>query len=83
LLIVRVSIIDFFDIPCYIGVQMAIDRTQIIRKYKGLWVGLKSDRRTVVASGKTVRQVLRAAEKKGVTKPILFKVPTRVIPYIG
>jgi len=62
---------------------MAIDWTNICKKYKGLWVGFKSDEKTVVASGKTIKEVIRKSETKGYTDPILFKVPTKIMPYIG
>lgn len=62
---------------------MAIDWTHIYKKYKGLWVGLKDDEVTVVASGKTVKDVMEKSKKKGFVSPILFRVPTRIIPYIG
>lgn len=61
----------------------AIDWTKIYQKYKGLWVGLKDDEKTVVASGKTVKEVMQKAQKKGHKEPILFRVPTKIIPYIG
>ena len=62
---------------------MAIDWTDICIQYKGLWVGLKDDEKTVVASGKTVKDVMEKARKKGYAQPILFRVPTKIIPYIG
>lgn len=62
---------------------MAIDWTEIVEKYKGLWVGLKDDEKTVVASGSTVREVIDQAKKLGYDKPILFRVPTEVLPYVG
>ena len=62
---------------------MAIDWTNIYKKYKGLWVALKSDEKTVVASGKTVKDVMTKSQKKGYEKPILFRVPAKIIPYIG
>lgn len=62
---------------------MAIDLTKICKKYKGLWIGLKNDEKTVVANGKTVKEVMEKAQKKGCSAPILFRVPTRVMPYIG
>ncbi len=48
---------------------MAIDWTNIYKKYKGLWVGLKD--------------VMEKSKKKGFNSPILFRVPARIIPYIG
>ncbi len=62
---------------------MAIDWTRIFKAYKGLWVGLKSDEKTVVASGKTVKEVMNKAKEKGHPLPILFRVPTKIMPYIG
>ncbi len=62
---------------------MVIDWTDIYKKYKGLWVALKDDKKTVVASGKTVKQVMDRAQEKGYAQPILFRVPTKVIPYVG
>lgn len=62
---------------------MAIDWKALITKYKGLWVGLREDEKTVVASGKTVKDVLRKSEEKGYKNPILFRVPTKVVPYVG
>lgn len=62
---------------------MAIDWTNIVHKYKGLWVALKDDEKTVISSGKTVKEVMEKAKKKGFSIPILFRVPTEVVPYIG
>lgn len=54
---------------------MAIDWTEICQKYRGLWVGLKEDEKTVVASGKTIEEVMRRAKEEKYPKPILFRVP--------
>lgn len=62
---------------------MAIDWTRIYRKYKGLWVALKSDEKTVVASGKTAKEAWDVAQKKGFLKPILTRMPSKLIPYVG
>lgn len=62
---------------------MAIDWTKIYNHYKGLWVALQDDERTVVGSGKTAKEVLSQAEEKGYRKPILFRVPTEIVPYVG
>lgn len=61
----------------------AIDWSKNFKKYKGKWVAMKSDQLTVVAAGKTAKEVLQEARKKGLLHPILFKVPTQIIPYIG
>ena len=54
-----------------------IDWTLLFKKYKGKWVGLKSDQKTVVAYGQTVEEVMDKSIKKGTKKPILFKVPQK------
>ncbi len=62
---------------------MAIDWTKIYKKYKGLWVALKNDQKTVIAADETVKGVVKKANKKGFKEPILFHVPAKVIPYVG
>ncbi len=62
---------------------MAIDWTKNFKKYKGLWVALKNDQFTVVASGQSVKDVLLKAKNKGNNDPILFRVPSQIIPQIG
>ena len=60
----------------------AIDWTHLT-KYKGLWVGLKDDEVTVVASGKTLDEVLDKAQKNGYPNPILYKVPLKEMYFVG
>lgn len=62
---------------------MTMNWTKNYERYKGLWVALKSDQKTVVSSGKTVDETVEKAKKKGLKNPILFKVPTSIIPYVG
>jgi hypothetical protein len=62
---------------------MAIDWTKIYKKYKGLWVALDEKERKVVAFDKEAKKAFEKARKKGVKIPILFKVPTEIIPYVG
>jgi len=58
--------------------------TKVVKKYKGLWVGLKDDQRSVVASGKTPREVIKKAHLAGYKKtPVLFRVPSKIMPFIG
>ena len=52
----------------------AINRTAMAKKYKGKWVALKADRKTVVAAGKNVAEVLRLAQDKGVKMPIITRM---------
>ncbi len=62
---------------------MAIDWTNIYKKYKGLWVALKKDEKTVIASGKTAKEAWQNAQDKGFKKPILSRMPAKLIPYVG
>ncbi|MDZ4221419.1 MAG: DUF5678 domain-containing protein [Patescibacteria group bacterium] len=62
---------------------MAIDWTKIYEQYKGLWVALKDDEVTVLASGKTAKEAWDRAREQGHGKPIMFRVPTEITPYIG
>ena len=62
---------------------MPIDWTNICKKYKGMWVALLDDQQTVVGSGNSIAKALKGARKKGHTDPIIMRVPTKVLPYIG
>ncbi|MDZ4285289.1 MAG: DUF5678 domain-containing protein [Patescibacteria group bacterium] len=62
---------------------MAIDWTPIYKKYKGMWVALKKDEKTVIASGKTAKEAWSKAQKKGYEKPILTRMPDKLITYVG
>ena len=47
-------------------------------------MALKDDEKTVIASGKTLKDALEKVKKMGYkTDPILFRVPTQTTPYIG
>ncbi|OGD97146.1 hypothetical protein A3A49_00945 [Candidatus Curtissbacteria bacterium RIFCSPLOWO2_01_FULL_38_11b] len=61
----------------------ARDLTQIYKKYKGKWVALTPDEKSVVASGLTLKKILQDAKKKGYDHPIVMRVPPAVVPYIG
>ena len=62
---------------------MAIDWTKIYEKYKGLWVAILDDEITVVGSGETLKKALQEAQKNGHKQPIMMRVPTEIMPYIG
>ncbi len=62
---------------------MSIDWTKIYTQYKGLWVALKDDEKTVVASGKTAKEALDKATKKGYPEPILTHMPKELVAYVG
>lgn len=62
---------------------MAIDWTEIHKKYRGQWVAFKQDQRTVVAHGKTLRAVHQRALEAGVKKPIMSLVPKETVTFVG
>ena len=62
---------------------MVKDWTKIQKKYRGLWVALAKDEKTVMGSGKTLRQAIEQSKKRGYEDPIMTRMPTEVIPYIG
>jgi len=62
---------------------MGIDWIKLVRKYKALWVALKDDEKTVIASGRTAKEAWTKAAKKGYSRPILTHIPSKVIPYVG
>ncbi len=62
---------------------MAIDWSRHFKKYKGLWLALKTDEKTVVGSGKTAKEAVAQAAKKGVAKPILTRMPKDLGSYVG
>jgi len=61
----------------------ALDFTQIVKKYKGKWVALTEDEKKVISSGKSAKEALEKAKKEGLKRPILFRVPISVLPYVG
>lgn len=62
---------------------MAIDWTKIYKRYPGLWVALKDDETTVIASGMKAKEAWQKAKAKGYDQPILTRVPNKLITYIG
>ncbi len=62
---------------------MAIDWSRIYKKYRGLWLALKDDEKTVVASGKTAKEAFEKALEKGLKKPLLAKMPNDLSAYVG
>lgn len=62
---------------------MAINWTDIFNRYRGLWVALDDDEKTVIAFGNTAEDALKNAQKKGDKKPILSHMPEELITYVG
>lgn len=62
---------------------MTIDLTNIYKKYRGLWVALDSNLKSVISSDKDAAKTYNSALKKGYIKPTMFKVPLKNLPYFG
>ncbi len=62
---------------------MPIEWTSIYRRFKGLWVALDDDEKTVLASGKTAKEARDKARLKGHALPIIAHMPDRLSPYVG
>ena len=62
-----------------------INMTKIWQKYKGLWVAMKhNNSRTVVGSGKTLKEAIDEAHNNGYKRPIMsFMHPDLLKPHIG
>ncbi|HEY4483128.1 MAG TPA: DUF5678 domain-containing protein [Candidatus Paceibacterota bacterium] len=62
---------------------MAIDWTKIYKKYKGLWVALAKDEKTVLGAGRTVQEAVRQAKMKSDETPFLTRMPEKIVPFVG
>lgn len=62
---------------------MSINWTNIYKKYKGLWVALKEDEKTVIGSGKSAKEAFAEAKRKGYLNPILTRMPDKLTTYVG
>jgi hypothetical protein len=61
----------------------AINWTNIYKKYRGLWVALKQDEKTVISSGKTLKEALESARGKGYENPIMTRMPQNLSAFVG
>ena len=61
----------------------AKDWTHLFENYRGKWVALADDGRTVIASGATAREARDAAAKKTAARHFLLRVPEKVELFIG
>jgi hypothetical protein len=53
------------------------------RKYRGKWVALKADRKTLVAAGETMREALTNAVENGHPHPVITRMPATVRSFVG
>lgn len=62
---------------------MTINWTQIYKKYKGMWVALKRDEKTVIASADNAKAAYTQAIKYGFDNPIISFIPSKITPMVG
>ncbi len=65
----------------------AIDMTKIYgnKTYKGKWVAVEGYQTNpnVVASGKTLKEAMEKAQKKGFKLPLMMQIPKKILPFAG
>ncbi len=59
---------------------MLKDWTHLIKSYRGKWVALADDETTVLASGNSAREALKAAH---IESPLLYRVPDTLDAFVG
>ena len=52
-----------------------IHLAKLLKPYKGKWVTLTRDEKSILGAGKTMDEALKAAEEKGELMPLLVRVP--------
>ncbi len=60
-----------------------IDLSKIIAAYTNKWIALTPDNMKLIASGKTLTQVLNISRKKGIDNPSVMKVPKIENSFVG
>jgi len=56
----------------------------LIKNYPGKWVAFGNENyKKVIVSGNSAKKVATLAKQKGYEVPTLFKVPTKLVAYIG
>ena len=56
-------------------IMTPINLSKLLEPFKGKWVTLTRDERTVLGFGDSMDEALDAASKKGVSSPFLIKAP--------
>lgn len=61
----------------------SINWSKTREKYRGQWVAFKDDEKTVVANGKSPKEVKEKATKNGYKNPILAHMPKDMKTFVG
>ena len=59
-----------------------IDLSTILAPYRGKWVALSKDEKTVLGSGDSIDEALAEARSKGENQPIITKSPDSFTAYL-
>ena len=62
---------------------MPIDLSKTYDKYRGQWVAFKDDEKTVISHGETAKAAYEKAMLKGFKSPILARMPSELLSYVG
>ena len=62
---------------------MPINWTNLQKKYRGKWLALASDERTVLGAGNTAKEALKKAKDKSMETPFLTRMPKKIVAYVG
>ncbi len=71
------------SIVIQLSTMTTLNRTAMAQKYKGKWVALRSDRKTVVVSGNSAKGVFESAKGKGMKNPIITHFPNLIRHFCG
>lgn len=58
-----------------------VDMVKIAKKYTGLWIAFNQQSKPI-ASGQTLKEVVKEAQQKGCRNPVITKIPTENFGYI-
>lgn len=65
----------------------AADWTKVYKNYKGKWVAVDPETSqtvpVVIACGKSLREALDKAAKKGYEHPLVDHIPKEILPFVG
>jgi hypothetical protein len=61
---------------------MPIDWTELFKRYKGQWVALADDEKTVIAAAPSAKEAHRRGLKTHAA-PILYRVPDSLDAFVG
>ncbi len=62
---------------------MAKDWSKLYKKYKGMWVALSDDEKTVLGAGKTAKEAILKSKSRTNKTPFLTRIPDSLNVYVG